>query len=45
MSVASAADTFQVRSISARRFVGRVGRLTAADIARVSDGLRTVFDL
>ena len=39
----SAADTFQVRSISTRRFVRRLGRLSDADIDRVGDGLKAVF--
>jgi mRNA interferase MazF len=41
----SAADTFQVRSIATRRFVRLVGRLTASDLERVSEGLKTVLDI
>jgi mRNA interferase MazF len=41
----SAADTFQVRSISRRRFVRRLGWLTSADMSRVGDGLKAVLDL
>jgi mRNA interferase MazF len=41
----SVADTFQVRSISAKRFTRRLGKLSDTDMARVLDGLRAVFDL
>jgi len=41
----SAADTFQVRSVSTRRFVRRVGRLSDADLKRVGDGLKVVFEV
>ena len=41
----SAADTFQVRSISIRRFVRRLGRLSDADLKRIQQGLDTVFEL
>lgn len=41
----SAADTFQVRSISERRFVRRLGQLASDDMSRVAAGLRAVFDL
>jgi mRNA interferase MazF len=41
----SAADTFQVRSLSCRRFVRLLGRLSAADQSRVAAGLRTVLNL
>jgi mRNA interferase MazF len=40
----SAADTFQVRSVSIKRFVRRLGRLADTDLTRVIEGLRTVFD-
>ena len=40
----SAADTFQVRSISARRFVRRIGRLTDEELGRVIEGLWSVFE-
>ena len=39
----SAADTFQVRSISCRRFVRQLGRLTDEDMGRVTEALNTVF--
>ena len=39
----SAADAFQVRSVSTRRFVRRVGRLSDEDLKRVLDGLDAVF--
>ncbi len=41
----SAADTFQVRSISTRRFVRRLGRLSDADVHRIAEGITSVFDL
>jgi len=42
---ASAADTFQVRSVSSRRFVRRLGRLSDADMARVAAALGRVLEL
>jgi mRNA interferase MazF len=41
----SAADALQVRSISTRRFVRRLGQLTDADLIRVLDGLKSVFEI
>jgi mRNA interferase MazF len=41
----SAADTFQVRSISTRRFARHLGRLSDDDLARVLEGLDAVFEL
>ena len=41
----SAADAFQVRSVSVRRFVRRLGQLPAADMMRIMGGLKGVFDL
>jgi mRNA interferase MazF len=41
---ASTADTFQVRSLSTRRFVRRLGRLNDADLERVREGLKVVFE-
>jgi len=41
----SVADTFQVRSVSTKRLVRRLGQLTNADMKRVAEGLRTVFEL
>jgi mRNA interferase MazF len=41
----SAADTFQVRSLSVMRFVRRIGRLSDGDVARIEEGLKAVFDL
>lgn len=41
----SAADTFQVRSISARRLVRRLGQLKEADLTRILEGIKIVFDL
>lgn len=41
----SAADTFQVRSISAKRFVKCLGRVKEADMDRIAQGLKAVFDL
>lgn len=41
---ASAVDTLQVRSISTRRFVRLLVRLTDEDLKRVGDGLKAVFE-
>ena len=41
----SAADTFQVRSVSCRRFVRLLGRLSPADQSRIAGGLRLVVEL
>jgi mRNA interferase MazF len=41
----SAADTFQVRSVSTRRFVRCLGHLSDADMERISEGLKAVFEL
>jgi mRNA interferase MazF len=41
----SAADTFQVRSISTRRFTRRLGRLSDTDLKRVIESLETVFQV
>ena len=41
----SAADTFQVRSLSCRRFVRSLGRLSPGDQSRIAAALRTVLDL
>jgi mRNA interferase MazF len=41
----SVADTFQVRSISSRRFIRSLGRVSESDLNRVAVGLRVVFEL
>jgi mRNA interferase MazF len=41
----SAADTFQVRSISAQRFFRRLGRLNGTDMDRLVEGLRSVLEI
>ncbi len=41
----SAADTFQLRSVSTRRCVRRLGRLSDADLERVAGGLKAVLEL
>jgi mRNA interferase MazF len=41
----STADTFQVRSLSTRRFVRRLGQLNDADLERIKEGLKVVFEL
>jgi mRNA interferase MazF len=41
----SAADTFQVRSVSTRRFARHLGTLANADLLRIAEGLKVVFDL
>jgi mRNA interferase MazF len=40
----SAADTFQVRSVSSRRFVRRLGVLAETDLQRVIEGLKSVLE-
>jgi mRNA interferase MazF len=39
----SAADTFQVRSVSALRFVRRLGKITKSDMNRIGKGLNLVL--
>jgi len=41
----SAADTFQVRSVSETRFVDLLGMVSATDMARVEDAVRIVLGL
>jgi len=41
----SAADAFQVRSVSEIRFVDRFGKVSATDLVRVEDAVRTVLGL
>jgi mRNA interferase MazF len=41
----SAVDTFQVRSVSTRRFVRRLGELSDHDLKRVIEGLKAVFEI
>jgi len=41
----SAADTLQMRSVAAQRFVRRLGRLKSTDINRIAEGLRLVLEL
>jgi mRNA interferase MazF len=41
----SAADTFQVRSISCQRFLRKLGELSEEDLQRVANGLRLILDL
>jgi len=41
----SAADTFQVRSVSETRFVDLLGTVSATDMARVEDAVRIVLGL
>jgi mRNA interferase MazF len=41
----TAADALQVRSISTRRFVRRLGQLADADLNRVLEGLKSVFEV
>jgi mRNA interferase MazF len=40
----SAADAFQVRSISTRRCVRLLGRLSHGDMQRVIEGLKAIFE-
>lgn len=41
----SAADTFQVRSVAQKRFVRRIGTLTADAVLQVSAALSLVLDI
>ncbi len=41
----SAADTFQVRSVAAERFVDRKGQLDEALMAQIAEGLRLVLEI
>lgn len=41
----SAADTFQVRSISLKRCVRRLGQLSQTDVARLDEALRAALQL
>ena len=41
----SAADAFQVRSVSEARFIDRLGHVSQNDMARVEDALRIVLGL
>jgi mRNA interferase MazF len=41
----SAADCFQVRSLSTRRLVRRLGTLTDDDMARIQDAIAIVLEL
>jgi len=42
---ASTVDTFQVRAISVRRLVRRIGSLMPNDMNRVAEGLKAVLEL
>ena len=39
----SAADCFQIRSVSVSRFIKRLGKVDASDFERIQRGLATVF--
>jgi mRNA interferase MazF len=41
----SAADAFQVRSVSEARFIDRLGNVSVADMTRVEDAIRIVLGL
>jgi mRNA interferase MazF len=41
----SAADAFQLRSVSENRFLERLGHVSPADMARVEDAVRIVLGL
>jgi mRNA interferase MazF len=41
----SAADAFQVRSVSEARFVDKLGNVSVADMRRVEDAIRIVLGL
>lgn len=45
LSKKSSADTFQVRSISVRRLVNRIGVVPQASLAQIDRGLRLSLDL
>lgn len=42
---ASTVDTFQVRAVSIKRLVRRIGNLTTDDMNRVAEGLKAVLEL
>ena len=42
---ASTVDTFQVRAVSAKRLIRRIGFLKPNDMNRVADGLKAVLEL
>jgi mRNA interferase MazF len=41
----SSADTFQVRSVSNRRLVKKIGVLDPSDMQKIAEGLRIVMEL
>ncbi len=41
----SAADAFQVRSVSVKRLVRHLGRVNDRDIARIENAIKAVFEL
>jgi|SRR6266404_1531652 len=41
----SVADAFQVRSLSTKRLVRRLGQLSGSDLARIVEGLKVIFEL
>jgi mRNA interferase MazF len=41
----SAADCFQVRSISEKRLVRRVGAISSNNLSKIRDGLMTVLSI
>lgn len=45
LSKPSAADCFQVRSVSVKRFVRRLGKLSFEELEKVKIGLANVFDI
>ncbi|MDR1452996.1 MAG: type II toxin-antitoxin system PemK/MazF family toxin [Candidatus Margulisbacteria bacterium] len=45
LSKSSAADCFQVRSVSEKRLIKCLGQVTADEISRVQDGLAVVIGL
>jgi mRNA interferase MazF len=40
----SAADTFQVRSVSTNRMARRLGHVSDRDIARILEGVKAIFE-
>ncbi len=41
----SSADTFQVRSLSEKRFIKKLGQISNTNMEKIEEGLRLVLDL
>lgn len=45
LSKTSSADTFQVRSVDKKRFMHKLGHLSAEEMIKIEEGLKIVLDL